>query len=245
MSKINVAVVGCSHSSFLFGRPYHDYLDPEKYNVISASSPGGGNEMFIDKLYHILCNNPIDVIVVQLTEPARLTQGIRDYNLNYEKKSLPPKEMYHSDREFDDTLYYTFNIYDNDTYLSDLLDQEVKVDDFILKNVTTTRYNLKIKIFHTIMSLIGLSKMFNTKLFMFSWFVEFEELLKQKNRENHYGRVLNEVDYVIHRCVSTYTHENRIYGKPELDYHYDSDQHKRIFEEYFNPEFETFLKNYG
>jgi len=243
MSKTNVAVVGCSHSSFLFGRPYHDYLDPDKYSVISSSSPGGGNEMFIDKLYHILSNNDIDVIVVQLTEPARLTQGIRDFNINYNKMSLPPNQMYHSDREFDDVLYYTFNIYDNNTYLSSLLNEDVKVDDFILKNISTTRYNLKVKIFHTLLSIIGLSKMFNTKLFVFSWFVEFDELLKQKNRENHYQGILDNIDYVVDKCVATYTHEKRIYGKPELDYHYSSDQHKDIFEGYFYPHFNKFINS--
>ena len=145
---MKIGVTGCSNSSFNYGNPWHYYMG-EKYNaeIISSSSPGAGNEMNIEKIKFILENNKLDLFVVQLTQPERLVMGINEPIDVQNGHGLV--ENFHHGNFFNGDYYYSFNAYSNENNLKKIFKKNILIDEFMINNIITSRYNSHIKLFQT------------------------------------------------------------------------------------------------
>lgn len=176
MSKIrHLATVGCSHSSHMVGLSWPDFLKEDLSCMLNmAYSSGAGNEMNLEKVKHLLNNTP-DLLIVQLTDPARLTTGI------YNPSATIPNDVETLTNSYyiGNSCYYTFNPHDNNQNLENLIGRTINADDFIIKNVLLSDYNLYYKVMHTISSMAFLAKAKNVPVVFFSWSVDIHELISQ------------------------------------------------------------------
>jgi hypothetical protein len=224
---MKIGVGGCSNSSFGWGNPWHFYMG-EKLGakIISSSSSGAGNEMNIEKVKFILDNNDLDFFVYQVTVPSRLvlgtTKGEHEWGL-------------HSSNNFNDSCYYTFNSHHNDSNISRIFKKDYTIDDFILNNVVPSKYNTNYKVFHTLMSINQLCDFYGVKVYFFSWFEDLHMLAEQSN----YSHIINKLN-VMNGTVEQFINENKLVPIPE-DSHFDSDNHKIIYEQFIHPQLEKLI----
>lgn len=245
---MKIGVTGCSNSNEAWGNPWWKYMG-NKFNadIISSSSPGGGNEMNIEKMKYILENNQdLDYFVVQLTQSGRMVVGLNDwydenfrnqhYGFNIKSKTHDDKWRLHSPNNFGDVAYYSFNNHNNEQNLKRLLRKDVKIDDLLINHFFMTDYNLNYKIFHTMMNMQYLCDLHNVKLIFFSWFNNLEELSQNSGHVETIQRM-----NVIPSSVFDFTQKNDIKPIPS-DGHFDSEAHERIFEEFIYPYIKNIIK---
>lgn len=220
---MKIGIAGCSNSTYIWGNPWHYYMGKEfNAHIIEASSPGAGTEMNIEKIKYILeTHSDLDLMVVQITEPSRLVVGI---------ESIPGLELTtkldSTGSGFKDAYYYTFNSARNDDNLEKMFNKRYSVDEFILKHVITSEYNLAYKVFHTLMSIQYLCDTFQKPVIFFSWFVDLYELATRYG----YKRIIDNMN-VMKSFVLQFIWDNNISVIPNNG-HYASDAHQRIFKEY-------------
>ena len=144
---MKIATCGCSHSGYGYGKPWHEHLK-ESFDceVISSSSGASGNEVNLEKLKHILENNIIDYVVIQLTEPTRMVIG----TVPYEEKSV--EKWYHTVGDEHWFPYFSFNSVINDFHIKNRFKYEVKIDRFLHNQSFTSDYNTYHRFFQTLMS---------------------------------------------------------------------------------------------
>ena len=221
---MKIGVSGCSNSSFGWGNPWHVFMG-EKYGaeVISSSSRGAGNEMNVEKIKYILDHNELDFFVYQVTEPSRLvlgtTKGEHELGL-------------HSSNIFNDSCYYTFNGHRNDANISRIFNQNYKLDEFMVHNVVPSKYNTNYKVFHTLMSINQLCDFYGVKVFFFSWFSDLHKLAE----ESGYSHIINKL-HVMNGTVEEFVNRQQLKPIPG-DCHFDSDNHKIIYEQFIHPQLE-------
>lgn len=222
-----IGVTGCSHSSFSWGNPWHHYLG-ENFDVeiISSSSSGAGNEMFIQKIKYILENHTLDYFIVQLTDPNRLVMGINDTSIN-DYSVFNGTTTLHSNNVFENVIYYTFNSHDNSSNFKRIFGKDFNcVDDLFINNILNSKYNEQHKIFHTMMTMQNLCDHFNVKLIFFSWFVDIFKL----SVKSGYQSVIKNMS-IIPGDVLSFCNKNKIYPIPN-EGHYDSEACKKIFDQF-------------
>lgn len=245
---MKIGVTGCSNSHTAWGNPWWYYLG-EEYGaeIISSSSSGGGNEMNIEKMKHILeVNQDLDYFVVQLTQSGRFLVGLNDWydehtknvhhGFNLKKGSYDDIWELHRPNNFGGVGYYSFNGHNNNMNLKRLLKKDVDVDEVFINHFFMSDYNLNYKIFHTMMCMQQLCDIHNVKLIFFSWFNNLDELAQNSGHVETLQRM-----NVAPGCVFDFTKENNIEPIPG-DGHFDSDAHKRIFEEFINPYIKNIIK---
>ena len=223
-----IGVIGCSHSSYDYGNPWHYYI-PKKYGnmfIDYVCTSGSGNEYNIEKIKHKLDANPkIKTYIIQLTEPSRLDIGMDNMDYVYDDlvyRSLP--EIPH--------ITLRMNTFDDD--LSNYISKKYEINEFFKNHVLGSNYNLNYKIFHTIMSITQLCKFYDVEPIFFSWFVDLKKIAK----EIRYTNIIEKIN-ILDGCVLDFIEENKI--KPLKNLHYDSESHEKIFEEYIYPQ----LKKYN
>lgn len=232
MKKFKIATIGCSHSSYFAGIPWPIPL-AEKLGgeVKMAYSAGAGNEMNIQKLNHLLNENKLDLVIVQLTDPYRLVLGIDYKSFN--------ADLYYDDltgtHNIKDVTYYTFNHTKNVDNLEKHLKKSFHndVDNLIINHIITSEYNLYHKVVHTICAMESLARVYNTPIVFFSWCVDMEKLFN----ENGYSKVLENFN-IIPSYVEEFAANNGLRRTPPGHPgggHYATEEQVRIANEYVLP----------
>jgi hypothetical protein len=228
---MKIGVGGCSHSSTLYGNPWWYYLGEDlNSTMIPTSSGASGNEKNIEKLKYIFeTYHDIDLFVYQITEPTRFVVGIE----------TPPKKIddYLNDMGGEeDVPYYTFNGFGNNDRILERYGMKINFDEFFVKKIFTSDYNMKYKIFHTLMSIQYLSDLYQKKIIFFSWFLDIHKLAK----ESGYEKIVNNMK-ILNGCVTDFIKENNLPRLPKDSSHYGSETHEKIYFDYLKPQ----LKKYN
>ena len=227
---MKIGIGGCSHSSTLYGNPWWYYMGKDmNADIIPISSGASGNEKNIEKIKYVFETNPnLDFFVYQLTEPARLVVGI-DTNPIDIKKYLNDNggEVWDP--------YYTFFGPGNDERLMKRYGIKTKFDEFFMNKIMTSDYNMKYKIFHTLMSIQYLADLYGKKIIFFSWFFNLQQLAIESN----HTKTIEKMN-ILKGTVTNFINKNNIQGIPGNG-HYGSEEHKRIFDEYINPQLKNII----
>lgn len=224
---MKIGVQGCSHSSDTYGHPWHYYLG-EKYgaDIKYGASSGSGNEINIEKVKMLINRYPdMKIFILQLTDPTRFDFGIDNVDHEWEYR----------DKELGNLRHHTIRLNNYDDELKKHFTNDYRIHDFFKNHVLTSDLNQKYKIFHTMMSMQYICDFYGVKLIFMSWFIDLQIL----TNEIGYHDILNKMN-VLDGSVSNFIRENNIQGITNNG-HYGSEEHKRIFDEYINPQ----LKKYN
>jgi hypothetical protein len=187
MSKINyLATVGCSHSSHYTGKSWPNFLS--EYlgcELKMAYSSGAGNEMNTEKV-KILVDSKPDLLIVQLTDPARYVVGIT----NSTGKKLNLENHLIDSHWINESCYYTFNLWENNSNIEKLVGRYVDVDSFILNHVLLSDYNMYYKVMHTISSMAFLAFQQQIPIVFFSWSVDINLMIKQYGYDKIFNNLM-------------------------------------------------------
>ena len=219
---MKICVQGCSHSSDVYGHPWHYYLG-QKYSadIRFGSSSGSGNEINIEKVKMLINRYPdMKLFILQLTDPTRFDIGIDNVDYEWEYR----------DRELGNLRHYTIRLTNDDDELKRHFKNSYHIHDFFKNHVLTSDLNQKYKIFHTLMSIQHICNFYGVKLIIFSWYIDLQSLAK----EIGYGEIIEKMN-ILTGTVNDFINDNNIIGIPGNG-HYDSEAHKRIFEEYLSPQ---------
>ena len=85
------------------------------------------------------------------------------------------------------------------------------------------------------MSIQHVCNFYDVKIIFISWFVDLQSLAK----EIGYSDILDKMN-VLKGTVTDFIDKNKIMGIPGNG-HYGSEEHKRIFEEYINPQLKNII----
>lgn len=224
MQKKNLATLGCSHSSDIWGTSWPDYLASSlDYNLIRAASPGAGNGFYTEKLNHILQNNNIDLVVIQLTEPSRVVLGLT----SAEQLSGTEINNLNDPNSFGNLGGYTWNVVSNESNIKRITGHTIVIDDFFYREVSTSKW-VDYKLLHDICAMQYMCDSFNVPCIFWSWFCPMEEMFLPQ-----YSWLENKINYV-NNCASTYIKNNKIQCIIG-DSHYDSNAHARLCDEWLVP----------
>lgn len=223
--------VGCSHTSRGYGEPWPIHLSRLiNAEPIIASSSGAGNYMMIDKVKS-LCNQDIDIIIVQLTQPTRVTLGMSSYD-----QGGPHTD--HNDELCDGHYhngvgYYTWGL-QNEKYFRQL-DYNLKIDKFWVNEIMTSNW-MRLHVGHNILTVKHICEYYNIPVVFFSWFEDFYNVIP-----SHYHELITTAN-LIPGCVMDHVKSEQIPSLP--DGHYGTDAQKRIVEDWLferlQPMFERF-----
>ena len=224
---MKIGVQGCSHSSDTYGHPWHYYLG-QQYgaDIKFGASSGSGNEINIEKV-KMLINRYLDMktFILQLTDPSRLDFGIDNIDYDWEYR----------DKELRNLRHHTVRLNNSDDELKNHFKNDYEIHDFFKNHVLTSDLNVKYKIFHTLMSIQYICNFYDVKVIFISWFVDLQSLAK----EIGYSDILDKMN-VLKGTVTDFIDKNKIMGIPGNG-HYGSEEHKRIFEEYINPQLKNII----
>jgi hypothetical protein len=224
---MKIGVQGCSHSSDAYGHPWHHYLGQEYgADIKYGASSGSGNEINIEKVKMLINRYPdMKIFVLQLTDPSRFDFGIDNVDYDWDTR----------DRELGDLRHYTIRLSNDDNELKNHFKKDYHIHDFFKNHVLTSDLNQKYKIFHTLMSIQHICNFYNVKLIIFSWYIDLQSLAK----EIGYGEIIEKMN-LLNGTVNNFINNNSIQGIPGNG-HYDSEEQKRIFEEYINPQLKNII----
>lgn len=230
---MKIGVTGCSHSSKNYGgHPWWFHMGNQyDAEIISSSSRGGSNEINIEKVKFILDNNSdIDFFVVQLTHPARITIGATLINSD--------ERGPHSPSKIGKNIYFNFTTVRNrlafESEFSKRYDTE-KILDFIYEQSIISRFNLEIKIFHTILTINTLCESYGKKVVFFSWYEDIHKLAEKSG----YLEIMKKMS-ILYGTVDEFVKMNKIPSLP-ADSHYGNDSQKRIFEDFIYPQLKNLI----
>lgn len=208
--------IGCSHTSQGYGEPWPIHLGKTlEMEPIIASSSGAGNSMFIEKCRRIADTKP-DLIVVQITEPTRITTGLASFDLSSHTSDY--NNELNDGGHFENTGYYTWNTFSNDPLFSKL-GHKTKIDDFWRKEVSTSNWCY----LNTVHSMLAMQYVCDNKkipVIFFSWFLPFENFIPTKYNW------LNDSMNLVKGCANQFFKDNKIKSLP--DNHYGSDAHRQL-----------------
>lgn len=234
MKKFKVATFGCSHSSHMVGIPWPiplaEYIGCD---VIVSNSPGAGNEMNVAKVNQVLDECKPNLLIVQLTDPNRLTLGL-DYASSHNKVRFIENPKYIGDNHVKDVIYYTFNHTNNINNLENFLGKKFHkdVDKLIINHIITSEYNLYHKVVHTMLAMENIARSYNTPIVFFSWSVDICNIIK----ENGYSRATKHFN-IIPSFIEEFVLQRRL--KPVTEGtgfgHHGSENHKIIAKEFILP----------
>lgn len=244
---MKIGVSGCSHSGGAYGKPWHHFASNNlNIDVTNVTSSGTGNEMSVEKIKYVLENtSDLDFFICQITEPTRLDLGIYGNNTEEEyrlffKNPYDPNSL-NSHREFKGINYYTFNLNDkNDDSLNKIINTKYEVQEFMNNHILISDFNVRIKVFHTLMTIQYLCDLYNKKVLFFSWNVDLKKLAE----ESEYSKIIKNMN-IIDGNVVNFCDDNNL-GKYKVDnIHYNSEGHEKIYNGYIKPGLDNFLEKYN
>lgn len=230
---MKIGVTGCSHSSRNYGgRPWWyrmgEVLDAE---IVDTSSRGSSNEFNIEKIKSILDNNhDVDLIVVQLTHPARICMGATYINTD--------ERGPHSPTKVNGIPYFNFTTIRNKLAFEGEFSKRYDADavlDFIYEQSTISRYNLEIKIFHTILLINTICEAYGVKVVFFSWYVDIHQLAEKSG----YLELIKKIR-ILYGTVEEFTKKIALPTMPN-DSHFGNESQKIIFDEFIYPQLKNLI----
>ena len=241
---MKIGYVGCSHSTRGYGTPWVDYMiNDYDCETIDVTVSGTSNEFLIEKVKKTLEeHNDIDFFIFQLTDPMRLHLGLYGYDIEEEKKLFKidiSNSCINNHRQTNNIVGYNFLI-NSGRDINKILKTKYNEDflNFIWDRVIISDFNLKIKIFHTLLTLKSLFEFYNKKVLFFSWNVDIVELAK----ENGYGDIIKKMN-IIDGCVTNFCEENNLEKFKVDSTHYNSEAHKIIYNDFIKSNLDKFIKN--
>lgn len=241
---MTIGFVGCSHSTNDYGISWAHHMKKDlECELVDVSISGASNEFLIEKIKKTLeTNKNIDCFIVQLTELSRYMVGLCGNNPNDEYEKGVYQQDYNPNnlschRTTNGVNYYNFLI--NGGYdLNDILGTNYNEDflHFIKNHVIISDYNLKIKIFHTLLTMKSLFDYYNKKVLFFSWNTDIIKLAD----ENGYGDIIKQFN-VIKGSVNDFANKNNL--KKVDTVHYGTNEHKMIYDEFLKSHINEFIKN--
>lgn len=240
---MKIGFVGCSHSTNCYGLSWPIHMKNDLLcETVDVSTSGASNEMFIEKVKKTLeIENNIDFFIIQLTDPSRMMLGLcgnnpqEEYEINNNPYQQSNINCY---RQTNGISYYNLLI-NGGTDINKLLNTNFSLDvlHFLQEHVIISDYNMKIKIFHTLMTYKSLFDYFGKKVLFFSWNVD----IKQLANENGYGEIIREFD-IIDGYVTNFTKYKKL--TPFDSTHYNTESHKIIYDEFLKSNIIDFIKKH-
>ena len=229
MSRPNILTLGCSNSSTSWGLSWPDFVSENlNYNLLRASSNGAGNAFFIEKLHYVLRHSKVDLVIIQLTEPSRVVLGLT----KKEKKSI--NEALIDSHSINDIGCYTWSVNDNEANLKRETGFDIKINNFWNDQVVTSKW-IDYKVMQDVATMQYLCESFNVSCIFWSWFKNMEELFIEP-----YSWLKPKIKW-IPGSAGQWLYKNNIMNKPELGGHYNTEDHKKLTNEWLQPEINKLL----
>jgi len=179
-----LAAVGDSFSTTKYGRSWPDFIsDRLQSQLVRACSTGAGNAFYVEKCHDIVKDPEVDLVIVQLTGPARVvigSQSWQDVQAGIQAHPIPAPVDYYDPTHsniYKDIGCYTMNVYNNSQWLDALTGLETgDLDKFWFREVAGTRY-YDYQTIHNMLAIKALCDQWKKPLVFFSWFVEMDKLI--------------------------------------------------------------------
>lgn len=239
---LSVGVAGCSHSGGSFGKPWSYYMSENLgCNIIDVTAPGVGNEMMVEKIKLVLDTYGLDFFVFQIIEPSRLVLGLNGNDPKEEYQKYFNNLDYNENkiccwRQTNGISYFTFQHSFDNQDINKLIGKNYNISEFMTNHVITSDFNMKIKVFHTLMAVQNLFNFYKKKVLFFSWSVDIKELAKKVG----YDKILNSMD-IIDGSVESFAKKRGLKTVSDLDFHYGSESQKIIYEEFLHKNIVKFM----
>lgn len=241
---LNIGIAGCSHSGYSYGNPWSYYMSQNLgAQIIDVSASGVGNEMMIEKMKLTLDTHELDFYVFQIIEPSRLVLGLNGNDPQEEFDKFFPEAKYNKKnlacwRQTKGISYFTFQQSISNNDINKLIDGNYDVADFMRNHIITSDFNMKIKVFHTLMSIQNLFEHYNKKILFFSWSVDIKKLAKEVG----YEKIINSMN-IMDGSVESFAKQRNLKRISDLNHHYGSESHKIIYEEFLHNNIVDFINN--
>ena len=241
---LNIGVAGCSHSGYGWGNPWTYYMSKKLGCTIDdVTASGVGNEMMIEKIKKTLEKNNVDFFIFQIIEPSRLVLGLNGNDPEEEYEKYHNGVLYHQDhinchRQTNGISYFTFQQSIDNKDINKLIDKNYNISDFMREHILISDFNMKIKVFHTLMAIQNLFNFYKKKVLFFSWSVDIKELAKEVG----YEKILNSM-YIMDSNVETFTKNRGVKTVNELNFHYGSESQRIIYEDFLHENIVDFINN--
>ena len=230
---MKIAYAGCSHSTNMYGKSWANHLvDDLNCDYVDISVSGGSNELLIEKIKKILDKNPeVDFYFMQLTDPSRLTLGLYGNNPEKEYECYGKDYKYNpssisNERVTNNISYLNIKLNQNDDNLYEILNKRYKVMDFFNNHILISDFNLKIKIFHTLLTLKSLFDFYNKKCLFFSWAVDIIKL----SEEVGYREIIKSLNIVPDSFLG-FVKQNQLEKYLVDSTHFSTEAHKMFYED--------------
>lgn len=171
----HIATLGCSNSGTITGNSWPVILaDRLKCDLTQYWSNGAGNEGINIEKFVALASTKPDAIFVSLTAISRFVVSLPIASNASDVKTGTDGNYYNYN------MYYTINPNKNTDNFS-RLGYTCSVDtDNLLFAMIASDYNSEFKIFHTISTIMHISRSLNVPVYMFSWFDDIQTKILKK-----------------------------------------------------------------
>ena len=245
---LNIGVAGCSHSGGGYGHAWTYYMSHKLgCKLTDVSAPGVGNEMMIEKIKKTLEtkieHDEVDFYIFQIIEPSRLVLGLNGNEPEEEYKKYQTGLIYNKNninchRQTNGVSYFTFQQSISNDDVNKLINKNYDVANFMRNHILISDFNMKIKVFHTLMAIENLFNFYNKKVLFFSWAVNIKELAEEVG----YVDIIKSMN-IIDSNVETFTKNRELKTVSESDSHYGSESQRIIYEEYLHDNIINFINN--
>lgn len=245
---LNIGVAGCSHSGSGWGNPWTYYMSHKlECKITDVTASGVGNEMMIEKIKKSLDtnvkSNEVDFFIYQIIEPSRLVLGLNGNDPEEEYEKYHTKLLYHQDninchRQTNGISYFTFQQSLNNNDINKIINKNYHISDFMREHILVSDFNMKIKVFHTLMAIQNLFNFYKKKVLFFSWSVDIKELAKEVG----YGDILDSM-HIMDSNVETFAKNRELKTVSELNFHYGSESQQIIYEDFLHENIVDFMNN--
>jgi hypothetical protein len=187
--------------------------------------------------------NEVDFFIYQIIEPSRLVLGLNGNDPEEEYEKYHSGIFYYSDninchRQTNGISCFTFQQSLNNNDINRLIDKNYHISDFMREHILISDFNMKIKVFHTLMAIQNLFNFYKKKVLFFSWSVDIKELAKEVG----YGDILDSM-YIMDSNVETFTKNRGLKTVSELNFHYGSESQQIIYEDFLHENIVDFINN--
>jgi hypothetical protein len=225
---MKILTLGCSNSCFatLNQATWAEVLRERfpQHDFTLTGSAGAGNEFNLAKLLFTLERDSFDLVLFQLTEPARLTLGTMGPRKNYDN---------YANTQVGTATMYTFNAFANDENLTKLLGTPISVDSFMLEHALISDYNLTRKISSTLLAASAAAQLVGAKLIFWSWFTPMQQIVRRTGTP----KLLESLN-LVDGCADDKLRWHQEWRAP--CYHWYTPAHEFLLDHWLVPEFARF-----
>lgn len=236
---MKIGCVGDSFSTSTWGLSWPDLISQRLgADFVRACSSGAGNAFYVEKLHDIVKDPIVDLVIIQLTEPSRVTIGLhawQDQTKDYNHPCPRPKDYLdptHSN-VYKDIGCYTMNIHGNAQWLDSWLPISAEeFDKFYLRQVAGTQF-YNYQTLHNMLAMKALCDAHNKSVIWFSWFVDWNNLfLPGYEWFRNSLRLVSGVGRDIGQAMNL---------KYTSDGHYATEEYKQLVDAWLWPEIKKLL----